>query len=114
MAFVFEASGVADPAGIARTFASTSFRTAVRDLVFGQIGYSDLVVLNKIDLADRSRVDDVRHFMLDRPPTVRIIETTRCQVPSTSCSARGRPTRPRQSWSGLTTTTRHHDDPDHR
>jgi G3E family GTPase len=101
---VLEASGVADPASIARTFTSTVFRTAVRlddivavvdaeqlptqaadptirDLVFGQIGYSDLVLLNKIDLADRGRVDDVRRFVLDRLPTVRIIEATRGQVP---------------------------------
>jgi len=103
-ALVLEASGVAEPSGIARTFTSQLFRSPVRldgivavidaeqlpaqaedpttrDLVFGQIGYSDLVLLNKIDLAERSRIDAVRTFVHDRLPAVRIIETSRAQVP---------------------------------
>jgi G3E family GTPase len=52
-----------------------------RDLVFGQIGYSDLVLLNKIDLTDRTQVDAVRCFVHDRLPTVRIIKTSHAQVP---------------------------------
>jgi len=51
------------------------------DLVFGQIGYSDIVVLNKIDLADRRRVDEVRQFVAERLPCVRIVETTFADVP---------------------------------
>jgi len=54
---------------------------ATQDLVFGQIGYSDIVLLNKIDLADRARVDAVRTFVHDRLPAVRIIETSHAQVP---------------------------------
>ena len=103
-ALVLEASGVAEPSGIARTFTSEVFRSpirldgivavidaeqlpaqaqdpATRDLVFGQIGYSNIVLLNKIDLAERARVDAVRTFVHDRLPTVRIIETSRAQVP---------------------------------
>jgi G3E family GTPase len=103
-ALVLEASGVAEPSGIARTFTSEVFRSPVRldgivavidaerlpaqaedpttrDLVFGQIGYSDIVLLNKIDLAQRAQVDAVRNFVLDRLPAVRIIETSRAQVP---------------------------------
>jgi G3E family GTPase len=103
-ALVLEASGVAEPSGIARTFTSEVFRSPIRldgivavidaeqlpaqtedpttrDLVFGQIGYSDLVLLNKIDLADRAQVHAVRHFVHDRLPTVRIIETNHAQVP---------------------------------
>jgi len=103
-ALVLEASGVAEPSGIARTFTSQVFRSpvrldgivavidaeqlpaqaedpATRDLVFGQIGYCDLAVLNKIDLANRARVDAVRSFVHDRLPTVRIIETSYAQVP---------------------------------
>jgi G3E family GTPase len=103
-ALVLEASGVAEPSGIARTFTSEVFRSpvrldgivavvdaeqlpaqtenpATRDLVFGQIGYSDIVLLNKIDLADRSQVDAVRTFVHDRLPAVRIIETSHAQVP---------------------------------
>jgi G3E family GTPase len=103
-ALVLEASGAAEPSGIARTFTSEVFRSpirldgivavvdaeqlpaqaedpATRDLVFGQIGYSDIVLLNKIDLAERARVDAVRTFVRDRLPTVRIIETSHAQVP---------------------------------
>ena len=103
-ALVLEASGVAEPSGIARTFTSEVFRSAIRldgivavidaeqlpaqaqdpttrDLVFGQIGYSDIVLLNKIDLAERAQVDAVRDFVHDRLPTVRIIETSHAQVP---------------------------------
>jgi G3E family GTPase len=101
---VLEASGVAEPMGIARTFTSPGYRDRIRldgivavvdaeqlpaqaadpstrDLVFGQIGFSDLVVLNKIDLADRERVDEVREFVLARLPAVRIIESVRADVP---------------------------------
>ena len=103
-AIVLEASGVAEPMGIARTFTSPGYRDrirldgivavvdaeqlpaqaadpATRDLVFGQIGFSDLVVLNKIDLADRQRVDEVRDFVLSRLPAVRIIESVRADIP---------------------------------
>jgi len=103
-ALVLEASGVAEPSGIAGTFTSEAFRSPVRldgivavidaeqlpaqaedpttrDLVFGQIGYSDIVVLNKIDLAQRAQVDAVRSFVHDRLPAVRIIETSHAQVP---------------------------------
>ncbi|MGI9577019.1 MAG: CobW family GTP-binding protein [Microthrixaceae bacterium] len=101
---VLEASGVAEPMGIARTFASPTARPLVRldgvvavvdaellpaqaedpatkDLVFSQIGYSDLVILNKIDLADFDRVDRVRTFVHDRLPAVRIVETSFADVP---------------------------------
>jgi G3E family GTPase len=103
-ALVLEASGVAEPSGIARTFTTEVFRSPIRldgivavidaeqlplqaedpttrDLVFAQIGYSDLVLLNKIDLADRTKLDAVRAFVLDRLPTVRIIETSHAQLP---------------------------------
>jgi G3E family GTPase len=102
-ALVLEASGVAEPSAIARTFTSEVFRSPVRldgivavidaeqlparvadattrDLVFDQIGYSDLVLLNKIDLADRAQVNTVRKFVHDRLPSVRIIEATHAQV----------------------------------
>ena len=103
-AIVLEASGVANPMGIARTFTSPQYEDlirldgiiavvdaeqlpaqtldpATRDLVYGQIGLADLVILNKIDLADRARIDEVRDFVLERLPAVRIIETVRCDVP---------------------------------
>ena len=103
-AIMLEASGVAEPMGIARTFTSPAYQgrirldgivavvdaeqlpaqakdPATRDLVFAQIGFSDMVILNKIDLADRERVDEVREFVVSRLPSVRIIETVRAAVP---------------------------------
>jgi G3E family GTPase len=103
-AIVLEASGVAEPLSIARTFVDASYRNRVRldgiiavvdaeqlpaqvedpvtsELVYSQIGCSDLVILNKIDLADRERVDEVRNFVTDRLPTIRIIEATQADVP---------------------------------
>jgi G3E family GTPase len=103
-AIVIEASGVSEPAGIARTFVTSLDPGLARldaivavvdaeqlpaqaddpitaDLVFGQIGYSDLVVFNKIDLADHRRVDEVRRFVLQRLPRIRIVETTFADVP---------------------------------
>lgn len=101
---VLEASGVAEPMGIARTFSSPAARRqvrldgvvavvdaellpeqaedpATRDLVFSQIGYSDLVILNKIDVADGDRVSQVREFVHERLPAVRIVETSFADVP---------------------------------
>jgi G3E family GTPase len=49
--------------------------------VFSQIGYSDIVLLNKIDLAQPAQVDAIRTFVHDRLPAVRIIETSHAQVP---------------------------------
>ncbi len=103
-AIVLEASGVAEPIGIARTFTAPGYRSRIRldgivavvdaeqlpdqaedpttrDLVFGQIGFSDMVVLNKIDLADEPRLEEVRQFVRDRLPTVRILETTFADIP---------------------------------
>ncbi|MFW2381343.1 MAG: CobW family GTP-binding protein, partial [Acidimicrobiales bacterium] len=43
--------------------------------------YSDLVILNKVDLADAERVDHVRSFVKERLPTVRIVEAEYADVP---------------------------------
>ena len=103
-AIVLEASGVAEPIGIARTFTSEGYRHRIRldgiiavvdaeqlpsqaedkttrDLVFGQIGFSDMVILNKIDLADTERLDEVRQFIYSRMPNIRILETSYADVP---------------------------------
>jgi hypothetical protein len=128
---VLEASGVAEPSSIARTFTSDVFRSPIRldgvvavvdaeqlpaqaedpttrDLVFGQIGYADIVVLNKIDLADRAQIDAVRTFVHDRLPMVRIIETTRAQVPFDVMLGVG----PREAAAAAAPST--HDDHGHR
>jgi G3E family GTPase len=101
---VLEASGVAEPLSIARTFVDAAYQRRLRldgiiavvdaeqlpaqvadpvtsDLVYGQIGCSDLVLLNKIDLADRQQVDALRAFVTERLDAVRMIETVRADVP---------------------------------
>jgi G3E family GTPase len=103
-AIVLEASGVAEPLSIARTFVDAAYQDRLRldgiiaivdaeqlpaqvadpvasELVYSQIGASDLVVLNKLDLADQTRVDEVRKFVTDRLPTIRIIEAVHANVP---------------------------------
>lgn len=122
-AIVLEASGVAEPMGIARTFTSSQYRgrirldgiiavvdaeqlpaqaedPATRDLVFAQIGFSDLVILNKIDLAHRRRIDEVRDFVLGRLPAVRIIETVRADVPYEILIGSGRFDPDDPQWNG--------------
>jgi G3E family GTPase len=103
-AIVLEASGVAEPLAIARTFVDAAYQRRLRldgiiavvdaeqlpaqvadpvtsDLVYAQIGCSDLVLLNKIDLADRQRVGEVRDFVTARLDSVRMIETVHADVP---------------------------------
>ena len=103
-AIVLEASGVAEPLSIARTFVEAAYRNRLRldgiisvvdaeqlpaqvldpvasELVYSQIGCSDLVILNKIDLANRERIDEVRDFIAGQLPNIRIIETVRADLP---------------------------------
>jgi G3E family GTPase len=103
-AIMLEASGVAEPLAIARTFVDAAYQRRLRldgiiavvdaeqlpaqvadpatsDLVYGQIGCSDLVLLNKIDLADGERVAEVRDFVTERLASVRMIETVQADVP---------------------------------
>ncbi|MEA3334737.1 MAG: GTP-binding protein [Chloroflexota bacterium] len=110
---LLEASGVADPSGIALTFAIPTFRDRIRldsiisivdaDQVFAypeypyvavlklrQIGFSDMVVLNKIDLVDEEQLQRVKDWINSRMKRVRIIETVQCDVPLEILLAVGR------------------------
>ena len=94
---LLEASGVADPSGIAFTFIQPNFKDrirldsiisivdadqifadpeypAVQELKLRQIGFSDMVVLNKIDLVDEVRLQEVRDWIDSRINLVRIVE----------------------------------------
>jgi G3E family GTPase len=101
---LLEASGVADPSGIAFTFIQPNFQDrirldsiisivdadqifadpeypAVQELKLRQIGFSDMVVLNKIDLVDEVRLEEVKDWIDSRMNRVRIVEAVQCDVP---------------------------------
>lgn len=101
---LLEASGVADPSGIAFTFVQPNFRDRIRldsiisivdaDQIFAypdypgvqelklrQIGFSDMVVLNKIDLVDDTQLQEVKDWIDSRMNRVRIVEAVQCDVP---------------------------------
>jgi len=102
---VLEASGVADPGSIYTTFADSKHHDRLRldsvtcvvdaDQVFEyiergpevlahiirQIGFADLVLLNKVDLAGAERVAWLRSRMDQMMHRLRIVETTFCDVP---------------------------------
>jgi G3E family GTPase len=101
---LLEASGVADPAGIFVTFNDPNLRDRIRldsvicvvdaeqvfahpeypplmDLKLQQIGFSDMLVLNKVDLAGPEQVAKVKSWLDDHFNRLRIIETNFCEVP---------------------------------
>jgi len=101
---LLEASGVADPAGIFMTFNDPNLRDRIRldsvtcvvdaDQVFAhpeypplmqlklrQVGFADMLILNKVDLAGREQVEKVRAWLDDHFNHLRIVETIYCEVP---------------------------------
>jgi G3E family GTPase len=101
---LLEASGVADPSGIARAFVNPKLRHRIRldsvncvidaDQVFAhpeypeleelqlrQIGFSDLVILNKVDLAGPEKVKKIRQWIDNEFRQRRVIETNYCDAP---------------------------------
>jgi len=97
-----EASGVADPGPIAGTFLAPAFRHRLRldgvvcvvdaeqalsdpelvPLQLRQIGYSDLVLLNKVDLAGPARTGEIAARIRTEFAAARIFETAHCEVPA--------------------------------
>src|SRR5271169_3279106 len=101
---LLEASGVADPAGIFATFSDANLRDRIRldsvicvvdaDQVFAhpeypplmelklhQVGFSDMLILNKVDLAGPEQVEKVRAWLNAHFNRLRIVETNFCEVP---------------------------------
>lgn len=98
---LLEASGVADPAPIAGTFLAPAFRRRLRldaavcvvdaeqalrtpaleALQLRQIGFSDLVILNKTDLAGPPRVRRLAERIRGEFEGARLLEAERCDVP---------------------------------
>ncbi len=101
---LLEASGVADPSGIFATFTDANLRDRIRldsvicvvdaDQVFAhpeypplmqlklhQVGFADMLILNKVDLAGPEQVAKVRAWLDEYFGRLRIVETNFCEVP---------------------------------
>ncbi|MGH2965570.1 MAG: CobW family GTP-binding protein [Solirubrobacterales bacterium] len=99
---LLEASGVAEPSGIATTFVNDgSLAERVRldsiacvvdaEQIFAvpeqmetkiwQIAFADMIILNKVDLVDRARVDKVHEWLASRMHRYRLVEASHCDVP---------------------------------
>jgi len=101
---LLEASGVADPAGIFVTFNDANLRDRIRldsvacvmdaeqvfahpeypplmDLKLRQVGFADMLILNKVDIAGPEQVGKVRAWLDEHFNRLRIVETNYCEVP---------------------------------
>ncbi len=98
---VLEASGVSDPSSIAMTFTDQKFRDMIRldslmclvdaeqlfaapeqmELKLRQIAFSDMVILNKVDLVDRATVQKVHDWLGSRFRRYRLVEAVNANVP---------------------------------
>ncbi len=101
---LLEASGVADPSGIAMTFVNPELQDRIRldsitcvvdaDQVFAypehpaieqlklrQIAFADIMILNKADLAGPEQINKVRGWIDDNFSRLRIVEASYCDVP---------------------------------
>jgi G3E family GTPase len=139
---LLEASGVADPAGIFITFNDPNLRDRIRldsvtcvvdadqvfahpeypplmDLKLCQVGFADMLILNKVGLAGAGQVAKVRAWLDDHFNRLRIVESDYCQVPYEILLGVGRfdPARAGMNWRavehGCTDPTCHGDDHGH-
>lgn len=98
---LLEASGVANPAGIAVTFTDMGLRDRIRldsitcvmdaEQVFAapeqmklklwQIGFSDLLVLNKVDLVGSDQIEKIKTWLNEHLDRYRLIESKSCDLP---------------------------------
>ena len=110
---ILEASGVADPEGIVMTFLDQRYKDLIkidsitciidaegvfRDgdnpelnmLKIRQIGFADMVILNKVDIVSKDHVEVVKEWINLQLSRVRIIESVHCEVPLEILLAVGR------------------------
>ncbi len=98
---ILEASGVAEPSGIAFTFINASFHEQIRldsilclvdasqvfavpemmELKTHQIAYSDMLILTKTDLVGREEIARIRAWLDDRFHRYRLVEAPNGEVP---------------------------------
>ncbi len=101
---LLEASGVADPAGIFMTFNDSNLHDRIRldsvicvvdaeqvfahpeypplmDLKLRQVGFADMLILNKVELAGPAQVEKVRAWLDEHFNRLRIVEANHCDTP---------------------------------
>ena len=98
---LLEASGVAEPSSIAMTFNGTSFRDRIRldsilcvvdaeqvfaapeteELKLFQMACADMVILNKVDLVDRTQIARIKDWLDSRFHRYRLVEAIHADVP---------------------------------
>ncbi len=98
---IVEASGIADPIGVAAAFRTSALRERTRvdgiitlvdaeqarnprldrQLIHDQVRSADLVVLNKVDLVDAARRAEVAGWIRSLAPGARVIEAVGAEVP---------------------------------
>lgn len=110
---LIEASGVADPSAIAMTFVTPAFSERIRvdsvisvvdaEQIFAhpnheqllrlklrQVTFSDLVILNKVDLVEKAEAKEIKDWINQYVRRVRVVEATYCDVPFEILLAVGR------------------------
>ena len=98
---LLEASGVADPSGIALTFMDDDMRDRIRldsimcvvdaeqvfavpemmELKLRQVAFADMLILNKIDLVTREEIGRIKAWLDDRFHRYRLVEASGGNVP---------------------------------
>src|SRR5262245_16387388 len=98
---LLEASGVADPSGIALTFMDEGMRDRIRldsilcvldaeqvfvapemmELKLRQVAFADMLILNKVDLVRREEIERIKAWLDDRFHRYRLIESVAGNVP---------------------------------
>ena len=98
---LLEASGVADPSGIALTFMDESMRERIRldsimcvvdaeqlfaapemmELKLRQVAFADLLILNKVDLVTPKEIERIKAWLDDRFHRYRLVEASGGNVP---------------------------------
>jgi G3E family GTPase len=98
---VVETTGIADPLPVALTFLGTELRDLTRldsivtmvdaenfsldlfnsEAAYNQIAYGDIILLNKTDLVDETRLEQLEVKLRDIKKDTRLIRTTQSKVP---------------------------------
>ena len=110
---ILESSGIADPEGIVMTFLDKKYEgllrldsivcivdaesvfvdgdnAALSRLKIRQVGFADMVILNKVDLVGPVHIEVIKDWIGQHLNRVRIIEAERCEVPMDILLAVGR------------------------